>query len=1026
MAEHQLSRQELTRRRRRSGFVGRRAEMSAFRENLERDPADDAFRFLFHVRGNAGVGKTSLVRQWEEVARAYGDAVTAYVDDGVHSPVEAMEAVVERFGRQGVELRRFGKLLGVYRQRAHEAQSAVVGGQAGAEVGRVGGQLVGEGGSGAASAGALAAAQVGLVGLGMVPVVGAFAGAVDPQQIAQGADRLRAALGARLRSHDDVELVLDPVRSLTRVFLEELTQAAAKHAWVVLFFDVYERTGPALDDWLRDLAFGDAYGLLPANVQLVLSGQGRLDARCWGDWLDLVTEVPLEVFTEEETRALLALQGIADERVVEVVLRLSGGLPVLVHTLAQARPGSAEAVDDPSGTAVERFLKWENDPARRAAALACALPLQFDEDVFRAVVPAEAAEEYGWVRRLAFVTDRGGRCRYHQVVRAPMLRHQRTQSPARWRQAHEGLAEMFRAGRRRRQEALPEEEWWADAQWREQRAGETYHLLCADPRRALADALAEVADACEQGAGTVRRWSGLLVQAGEDAGEEGLADWGRRLAAAGARGDGTAADEGVAAALDALLDGPGLSVDGQLRARLVRAWVHRQADRYEQALADSRAALARAPDDPGALTLTALLLTDTGRFAEALTAWSEVLRAEPDRAVHHAYRGYVHLRLGNQLEGLADHDRAIELDPGLDWAYANRSRARRDRGLLREALADADRALAIDPEYAAAHGERAWSLSRLERWDEAVQAMRRAAELEEEQTRGEWHRMFLAGLLGDLGRRAEALVEIDRVLAAREPSGGDELWDTARPYILRAWALHALGGRAERPGVSALDARHRAYGAYGRDAASMADLERAIEIDDQAGWAHAMRGWLAWEAGQLDDAESEFNRALEAGGDWPWRYMGRGFVRVYTGRDQEAVADITRALTIRLKVPEATAESEIARPLVELLREHLPHNRAAVTAAIRQGALLTTQLQWPGLAGQVGSVLALRPSPRLLLGAVGVLRRAVALVREEERRRAAGAGAGVPPGEEFEGQEWTLKLLGPLLRVLERVPGVRG
>jgi hypothetical protein len=446
--------------------------MSAFRENLGRGLEADDYQFLFHVRGNAGVGKTSLVLQWEAVAREQG-AATAYLDDTVHSAVEAMEAVGERLGRQGLELRRFNKLLATFRQRAHEAQSAL-GGQTAAE----------EGGAAqppSASLSGSVAAQVGLVGLGMVPVVGALAGAVDPQQVAQGADRLWAALGARMRSHDDVRLVMDSVRSLTPVFLEDLAEAVRRRPWVVLFLDVYERTGPVLDEWLRDIAFGEVHGVLPANVQIVLSGQGRLDARCWGDWLDLVTEVPLEVFTEEETRALLALQGITDERVVEVVLRLSGRLPVLVHTLAQTRPASAGTIGDPSGTAVERFLKWETDPSRRAAALACSLPLQFDEDVYRAVAPPEAAEQYPWVRRLAFVTDQAGQCRYHDVVRTPMLRLQRTQSPARWRAAHKSLAETFRAWREKREEGVPAEDRWGDTVWREHRSNETYHRLCAEP-----------------------------------------------------------------------------------------------------------------------------------------------------------------------------------------------------------------------------------------------------------------------------------------------------------------------------------------------------------------------------------------------------------------------------------------------------------------------------------------------------------------------------------------------------------------
>ena len=57
-----MSRQEMIRRRRRTGFVGRHAELAAFRANFGRQPQDDACQFLFHVHGNAGVGKTSLLR----------------------------------------------------------------------------------------------------------------------------------------------------------------------------------------------------------------------------------------------------------------------------------------------------------------------------------------------------------------------------------------------------------------------------------------------------------------------------------------------------------------------------------------------------------------------------------------------------------------------------------------------------------------------------------------------------------------------------------------------------------------------------------------------------------------------------------------------------------------------------------------------------------------------------------------------------------------------------------------------------
>lgn len=943
--------------------MGRRGEMNAFRENLARDPESDDYQFLFHVHGNAGVGKTSLLRQWETVAHEQG-AATVYLDDSVHSAVEAMEAVGERLSRQGFELRRFDKLLATFRQRDHEAQSARDT-QAAAEEGSAAQPP-------AASLSGVVAAQVGLIGLGMVPVVGALAGAVDPQQAALGADRLRAVFGARLRSHDDVRLVMDPVRALTPVFLQDLAEVARRRPWVVLFFDVYERTGPVLDEWLRDIAFGDVHGVLPANVQIVLSGQGRLDVRNWGDWLDLVTEVPLEVFTEEEARALLALRGVTDERVVEVVLSLSGRLPVLVHTLAQARPDSAQSVGDPSGTAVERFLKWEMDLPRRAAALALALPLQFDEDVYRAVAPAEAAEQYSWVRRLAFVADQAGRCRYHDVVRAPMLRLQRIQSPARWREGHDLLGETFRAWRAKREEVVPTAERWSDAVWREHRSNETYHRLCADPRRALPEALMEAVHACEHGGGTARRWAQLLAQAGADTADEALEAWGQRLTIA-SRDDASA----VMGVLGALLAHSGIDTAGLLRARILRGRLHRHAEQYGPALADFTAALVLDPQHRDALVERAFTHEQAGNAEDALADLDRAVLLQPDRAWIHAVRGQAHLTAGRPAEALADFERAVELDPELDWALASRAELYRVQGRHEEALESLDRALGIDPEYAWAYAERSRCLRQLERWDEAVRDMARAAGLE---SGPGWYRVHLAALLLDLGRHAEAFREADRTLSAPDQDGPR---GRAWPYTLRAWALHGLG----------------------RDAEALSDLHHAVSFDDRYEVAFAMRGWLLWEAGRLGEAEQDFDRSLSGRPGWPWALMGRGMVRLYTRRYDEAVDDLSQAFTVQFCMAEA--ESEIARPVVELLREHLPANRRSITAAIRLVALLTQQIQWPGLVRQAGSVIALRPSPRLLTGGFRLL------------RRASIALADPPEGSDSERTAYSLSLLSPILRALE-------
>ncbi|GAA3085340.1 hypothetical protein GCM10020254_32140 [Streptomyces goshikiensis] len=636
------------------------------------------------MRGPAGVGKSTLVRQLETIARE-GQAVTACVDEAAADAVEAMEAISAQLAQQGAPLKAFDKLLTTYRQRRHEADAGVAGAAAGADPAA--------GGAPAPSPSSVIASQLGLVGLGMIPGVGAFTGAVDPNQVAAGADRVKALLSTRLRTHGDVELVLSPLDALTPVFLEELSDVARRHPWVVLFFDTYERTGPVLDTWLRDVLVSERHGELPANVLVTLAGQSRLAARCWEDWYDLVTDWPLEVFTDAEARQLLAGKGVTDERVVEVILRLSGRLPVLVSTLAESQPGSVEEIGDPSGTAVERFLKWEADPARRAAALACAFPQELDEDVFRAAVEEEAAELFGWLRSMPFVTDRSGHCRYHEVVRGAMLRLQRRQSPARWEQLHTRLADAFGRRRARLEEAAaPADGWWEDERWRGHRLQETYHRLCADARAALPAALRELLDAYDHGTISLRRWAQTLITAGRDCDAPAVTGWGEQVM----ESLGEEPHDEIAV-LTLLLARAGLDPEGQSLALTLRGRNHRNADAYPQALADYEHALALDPENERAHFGRGRTRHLTGRLDEAIADYTRAVELAPEDLTNVSYRGLALQVAERYEEAIADFDRSLELRSDYEWALTSRGATFRLMGRYEEALADFNRAVDLDP-----------------------------------------------------------------------------------------------------------------------------------------------------------------------------------------------------------------------------------------------------------------------------------------------------------------------------------------
>lgn len=432
------SRGELIRQRSRSQFVGRRAQLSLFAENLTKDP--EAAEFLFHVRGVGGVGKSTLVRQWQQAARAAG-AVTAVVDENdVHGVQQALVELARQLAEESGPFKEFDRAAEQYRREQEAA----------AEPMPVEGVDPAEGG---ASVSSRLVSQAALGAVSLIPGAGVMTAMANPDTAAQGLDRLRAGVRGRSRRTRGGDAV-----GVSRAFVSEVGRLCDRYPWVVLFLDTWEQTGRYLDEWLREL-LSDAFGSLPANVIVVMAGRDELRERDWAELRAQVADVPLEEFDEAETRALLAARGVTEPKVAEAVWQLSMGLPLLVELFALTKPAAAGDVDaggDVVDAAVDRFVQWITSTQQREAVLACALVPQLNEDVFVAAVPPEAQGLWSWLCDQPFVTGRGDFKQYHAVVRASMVRQQRTRSPQRWVAAHLQLAEAHAGWRAAAEQGLPE------------------------------------------------------------------------------------------------------------------------------------------------------------------------------------------------------------------------------------------------------------------------------------------------------------------------------------------------------------------------------------------------------------------------------------------------------------------------------------------------------------------------------------------------------------------------------------------
>ncbi len=860
MARERTSLQARIRSRQRSGFVGRQSQVVQYQENLAIPVDDERRRFLFNIHGDAGVGKTYLTRQLRQIAIDEG-SLTAYIDETIDDVTSAMAVIAEEFSRSGARLGGFEKRAAAYRKRRHELEADP------------------RAPDGVAAFITKTAVMIGVAAFRDVPVAGALAAPVDAEATADQVNRARAYLAQKFRDHADVELLLSPADALTPVFISEVNRVAADRP-IALFFDTYERIGPLLDRWLRRIYDGQ-WGDLPDTLTTTISGQKPLDPDLWGDYLAVIADVALEPFSEAEARQYLASRNIRDESTIQVILTLSGRLPMWLATLAQARPADAADIGDPAGDAVERFLKWERDPAKRKIAITAALPRALDQDMLAAIAPSDKASElFDWLRGLPFMNRRGGKWAYHEVVRAAMLRLQLAQSPSEWRSNHIILAQ---ANRRWAQGAADgADEAWANPNWTDCTREEMYHLLCADPVNNLPKVLSSAVMAAEDSVIRARQWADLIADAGRDTDDPILRQWGQRLR------DGIH-DGNLTQYLTYLISDVHLDESALIVALEDRGECHQRAGRYDEALADYTRALELDPGDVWALVNRGQTYRAMERHDEALCDLSQAIELNPSSAWAPVNRGQTYQAMKRYDEALADYTRALELDPSDAATFlALRGGTYQDMKRYDEALADYTRAIELDPSSAPAIALR-----------DRIQAEKHYEEVLADLTRAIVNR---GRTYHAMKRYDEALADYNQaielhpaVAAAYAPRGAT--YQAMKRYE-EALADYTRAIELDPGDVWALVNRGRTYQAMKRYDEALRDLSQAIELDPGSARAIALRGDTYQAMKRYEEALADYTRALELDPSDTWAVVNRGRAYQAMDRYEEALADYTRALEL--------------------------------------------------------------------------------------------------------------------------------
>lgn len=616
--------------------IGRDKEILLFQENVKSSPEARQW-YLCNIYGQAGFGKTFLMQRFCQVAEEH-KALTAWSDEHQRGVLDVMVRIADELKQQGIKAKAFHERYKKYRQLRAELEADPTAPKGTVEFfGSMATKLALEWSS----------KRLGLEGLS------------DPikDKASAWAGEYLAFIMRKFKKTDDVELLREPITVLTPLWLAGLREQGSRRS-IVLFLDSHEQTSEYLDKWLLEL-LRQGYGEVPANILFVVAGQMGLERDAWKKHQGAILPMPLEPFTEDQTRSCLSRSRPVNEQLAADIFRLTQGLPVLVASLSIER-GSDAVVIDPHATVLDYFLKG-GSPQQRLLAVDAALPRRLNRDVLvQLMAPAEVDSFSVWLKSRGFALKRTGGWEYHSVFRPLMLEHKRNESLAGWAELHQRLGAYY--SKLQADLGLGDEEREKDSVWQKYALEELYHRLCENPRRARSHALNGFLSALKSQRAFAISWAETLQQAEEDAAVLAPLRWGRQLLSA-LKGYQEGRFQESTEPFTRLLNED--CIEQKMRAVALnwRGYLFYLARNLEDALRSLSEAVTLDPDESEYLLDRSRVFVVLGRINDALTSLDRAIEKEPDALGCIVMRCMVYMRLGRIEESIADARKLRELRP---------------------------------------------------------------------------------------------------------------------------------------------------------------------------------------------------------------------------------------------------------------------------------------------------------------------------------------------------------------------------
>ncbi len=856
-------------------FVGREQELDTFRRQISL--AHPRY-LIFYISGQGGVGKTTLLNRFRDIAKDLGFLLTD-ADEQQHDIPTILGRFAHQLAEQGFPLKHFDERYKVYRQKMKEIENDPDAPQGWID--------------------ALTRTVVRstyIVG-DMVPGVRKGLEYLPRDVLENQASEWMAYLAKKWTNKDETELVRDPVPVLSSLFFEDLNEIAQKHK-ILLCFENFEATRHELQPWLLHLKEYHPCN----NIRIAIAGRD-LPGPQWDVLRAVTLTFRLDVFSKLEAEDFLDIYGISNTKRREEILELSGLLPVLMSWLATPE-GDEPDSSLPTHDIVERFLRWVTDPSLREAALLAAIPRSFNLDILKLLLDTQTQAQvtdvqaiFDWLQTMPFVRSRLGGWQYHDVVRRMMLLYQAQKSPENYKNLHAFIADSYQ--QKYEGQSFLEKPRWTNEQWRKDALSYAYHHFLADPVNHWAEILSLFALAIHKRRTFANEILELLCL------DEARNELSQK------QNDRTTLFKQQLQ----IIENKGLeygfqmfdtlyhmkNLDERARSYMLahRGICHRFNKNYEAALKDFITAANSIPDDSWILTHKGIAFRNAEKYQEAMDDFNKAIDLDANSEWAIAQRAQSYKLIKQYEKALNDFDRAIELNQTYDWAIAHRGETYQLMKRYDDALRDLNHAIALNANHPCAFSHRGDTYRYMERYDDALADFNHAITTDPTDDYAFAHR----GLIyGRMGRYEDALKDLNHAIAL---NANHTCAFSHRSDIYRKMRCYedALADSNHTIAINPKDdysIAHRGeiYRKLDRYEEALKDLNHAIALNANHPCAFSHRGDAYLDIGQYEDALTDFNHAIIINPTDDYAFAHRGHAYSRLGLYEKALADFAHAITL--------------------------------------------------------------------------------------------------------------------------------